>query len=259
MAKGKILVVEDEKIVAMDIQNRLKSFGYTIAGTAISGEGAIEKAEKTTPDLVLMDIMLKGDMDGIEAAEEISSRFNIPVIYLTAYADESTLQRAKITEPFGYILKPFEDKELYVNIEIALYKHDMERKLKESQKWFAITLECIGDAVIATDTDGYIRFMNPYAEALTGWKEKDAIGKPLKDVFNIISEDTSKQVENPLSKVNREGMFFGLADNTMLMSKEETKIPVDIIGVPIKDKGKIIGNVLIFYDITDRIKTQQLL
>ncbi len=120
VAEGRILVVEDEHIVAMGIKKMLKSLGYTVTGVASSGEDAISKAESTFPDVVLMDIMLKGDMDGVEAAKEIRERFDVPVVYLTAYSDNKILERAKRTEPFGYIIKPFDEKDLYSSIEVAL-------------------------------------------------------------------------------------------------------------------------------------------
>lgn len=128
MAEGRILIVEDEHIVAMGIKRMLKSLGYTVTGVASSGEDAISKAESTFPDIVLMDIMLKGDMDGVEATREIKARFDIPVVYLTAYSDNNILERAKITEPFGYIIKPFDEKDLYSSIEVALHR---QRKEKE--------------------------------------------------------------------------------------------------------------------------------
>ena len=115
MKKKHILIVEDERIVSADIKISLQKFGFAVAGTAVSGEDAIKKAEKLRPDLVLMDIILKDKMDGIEAATLISSRFDIPVVYLTAHADDKTLERAKITEPFGYLLKPFDDKDLHTH------------------------------------------------------------------------------------------------------------------------------------------------
>lgn len=258
MANAKILVVEDEKIVAMDLKNWLKNLGYAVSAVVISGEEAIKKAAKTHPDLVLMDIKLRGDIDGIEAAEQIRAHFDIPVVYLTAYADYSTLQRAKITEPYGYILKPFEDRELHTIIEIALYKHKMERKLKENEEWLATTLKSIGDAVIATDTKGYVTLMNPVAETLTGWKLEDAVGKPLKEVFNIINEKTGKQVENPVKRVLREGVVVGLANHTILIAKDGTKKPIDDSGAPIKDdKGNLIGTVLVFRDITERKRAEE--
>lgn len=129
MAEGRILIVEDEHIVAMGIKRMLKGLGYTVTGVASSGEDAISKAESTFPDLVLMDIMLKGELDGVEAAKEIKARFGMPVVYLTAYSDSNILERAKKTGPFGYIVKPFDEKDLHSNIEIALHRY---RKEKES-------------------------------------------------------------------------------------------------------------------------------
>lgn len=130
-AEGRILVVEDEHIVAMGIKRMLKSLGYTVTGVASSGEDAISKAESTFPDVVLMDIMLKGDMDGVEAAREIRERFDVPVVYLTAYSDNKILERAKKTEPFGYIVKPFDEKDLHSSIEIALHRHRKEKEKTE--------------------------------------------------------------------------------------------------------------------------------
>ncbi|MFQ5713815.1 MAG: response regulator [Candidatus Scalinduaceae bacterium] len=131
MAKSKIMIVEDEWITADDIRMSLQSLGYTVTSMVTSGEEAIQNAEKDRPDLVLMDIMLKGEMDGIEAASQIRSCYNIPIIYLTAYADEKILERARITEPFGYIVKPFVNEDLKIAIEIALYKHRVEKERKK--------------------------------------------------------------------------------------------------------------------------------
>jgi len=127
MLKNNILVIEDEAIVSKDIQQSLKKLGYNIVGSAATGEKAVILAEETIPDLVLMDIMLKGEMSGIDAAEKIKEKLNIPVIYLTAYADENTLAKAKVTEPYGYIIKPFKEIDLHTSIEMALYKHAKER------------------------------------------------------------------------------------------------------------------------------------
>jgi CheY-like chemotaxis protein len=130
MTKAKIMIVEDEWVTADDIRMSLQSLGYTVTSVTSSGEEAIQNAEKDKPDLVLMDIVLEGKMDGIEAANEIRTNLNIPVVYLTAYADEKILERAKITEPFGYIVKPFITEDIRITIELALYKHkaDKERK-----------------------------------------------------------------------------------------------------------------------------------
>lgn len=126
MSNEKILIVEDEGIAILHIKKALEGLGYTVAGIATSGDDAILKAMEMRPDLALMDIVLKGVVDGIDAAEKIRTLFNIPVIYLTAHADEGTLQRAKVTEPYGYIVKPFKERDLYIAIEFALYKSKME-------------------------------------------------------------------------------------------------------------------------------------
>ena len=126
MAKEKILIVEDEGIVSLHIKQALEGLGYVVAGIVNSGDDAIMKATEIRPDLVLMDIVLKGAVDGIEAAEKIRAIVNIPVIYLTAHADEGTLLRAKATVPFGYIVKPFKERDLYIAIEFAIYKSKME-------------------------------------------------------------------------------------------------------------------------------------
>lgn len=134
-----ILVVEDENIVSKDIQQNLKKLGYTVVGAAATGEKAYELALEKKPDLVLMDIMLKGDLSGIETAEKIKSEINVPVIYLTAYADENTLSKAKVTEPYGYIIKPFKEIDLHTSIEMALYKHAKEKEvIKERDFLFSL-------------------------------------------------------------------------------------------------------------------------
>jgi len=141
MSKNNILVVEDESIVSKDIQQSLKKLGYNIVGAASTGEKAIEIANETKPDLVLMDIMLKGEMSGIETAEKIKETLSIPVIYLTAYADENTLAKAKVTEPYGYIIKPFKEIDLHTSIEMALYKHGKEQEIVKERDFLYSLVE----------------------------------------------------------------------------------------------------------------------
>ncbi len=256
----RILIVEDEIIIAEGLQRKLKKMGYDVPVIVTSGEEAIKTIKENNPDIVLMDIVIHGEMDGIETAEQIHSFFDIPVVYLTAFADEKTLEKAKITEPFGYLIKPFKEREIQIAIEIALYKHEMLRRLKQSERslreknqWLEAVVESIGDAVIATDPKGIISLMNPIAEALTGWKQNEAIGKPLTGIFNIISEESDRKIENPVKKAIREEKFYGLADHSMLVTKDGIKIPVDIIGSTIKiDGDSVIGIVFIFCDIFER-------
>ena len=167
MKQARILVVEDEFIVAADIQTRLESLGYDVPTTVASGEKAVEKAGTLRPDLVLMDIQLKGLMDGVEAADQIRRRFGIPVIYLTANADHPTVQRAKVTEPFGYVIKPFEERELHTAIEVALYKHQAEQTLKESEERYRLLEELSPEAIIV-QSDEKIVYANHAAANLFG-------------------------------------------------------------------------------------------
>ncbi len=141
MSKTNILVVEDESIVSKDIQNSLKKLGYNVVGACNNGEEAVELASEKQPDLVLMDIMLKGEMSGIDAANIIRSRLNIPIIFLTAYADESTLSKAKVTEPYGYILKPFKEIDLHSSIEMAIYKHKKVSEIKKERDFLYSLVE----------------------------------------------------------------------------------------------------------------------
>ncbi len=259
MTRPQIMVVEDESIVAEDMKAMLEGFGYAVPAVAFSGEEAVKKALDTQPDLVLMDIVLKGQMSGVEAVEHIRSRCNIPVVYVTAYADEKTVRRAKVTEPFGYLLKPFDARELQTTIEIALYKHQMDKKLQESEQWLSTTLRSLGDAVLSTDTQGYITFMNPRAEVLTGWTQAEAFGRHVVEILLVRHETTQALAENPIVKVLQEGTTIDLADhNLVLVARDGSERPIDDSASPIKDDhDNIVGAVLIFRDITDRRQLQE--
>ena len=174
MTKTRILVVEDESIVALDIQERLESLGYDVPATVATGEKAIVQAGLLNPDLVLMDIHLQGQMDGIEAADHIRRQFGIPVIYLTANADHPTVERAKFTEPFGYVIKPFEERELQTTIEIALYKHQSEHRIRESEERYRLLAELSPEAIIV-QTDAGIVYANPAAASLFGARSVETL------------------------------------------------------------------------------------
>jgi len=194
MNNEKILIVEDEKIIALDLQRRLERFGYSVAGMASEGPAAVALAKEREPDIVLMDIMLAGEMDGIEAAAEIRKRYGIPVIFLTAYTDEKTLERAKEVEPFGYILKPFKERELYTTIDIALYKNSIDKKLRKQERLFSAILHSINDGIVATDTDLNVLFMNPVAEDITGWREAAAKGRHASSVISLVDPRTQREL-----------------------------------------------------------------
>jgi PAS domain S-box-containing protein len=205
-----------------------------------------------------MDIRLEGNVDGIDAAEQIRQSCFIPVVFLTAYADDETVRRARLTEPFGYLIKPFEDFQLRTIIEVALYKHSADRKLRESERRFVATLSSIGDAVIATDDQARVTFMNAVAETLTGWPQADAEGQPLSAVFRIVNEDTRQPVEDPAAKVLRLGTTVGLANHTVLLSRDGRELPIDDSGSPIiSDDNRVTGTVLVFRDITERRQVEE--
>jgi PAS domain S-box-containing protein len=244
MTKASILVVEDEHIVARDIAARLQRRGYLVAGIASTAQEAIEGTGTHRPDLVLMDIMLKGDVDGIAAADQIRDLYDIPVVYLTAFADDQTLARAKVTDAFGYILKPFEERELTITIDMALYKHRMETRLRESERWLGTTLRSIGDGIIAADTTGAITFLNTVAEELTGWRTDEATRRQLSEVFHTAFENVAGRAGGP----------------TVLVRKDGKRIPIEESAAPIKDsRGQTKGIVVVFRDVTDQRRAQDAL
>jgi len=257
-------VVEDERITAEDIRRRLLRMGYNVISIVDSGEKAIIEASEQKPDLILMDIILKGKMDGIEATEQIHSNLNIPVIFLTALADEKILERAKETSPFGYLVKPFQDRDLHITIEIALYKSKIDKELRESKELFHTTLKSIGDAVVVMDQNNNILFMNQVSQRLTGWDLKDAAGKPISEIYRIHNEATGDRIEDPLIKAVDTRITFGMEnqftkdqtflDQTTLINKYGIKVPVeDRCDMIIDDHRNVIGSVLVFRDISEHI------
>jgi PAS domain S-box-containing protein len=181
-------------------------------------------------------------------------------VYLTAYTNEETLNRAKLTEPYGYILKPFEARDLATTIEVALYKHQMEQELREREQWLATTLKSIGDAVITTDAEGLVTYMNPVAETLTRWNLEEVIGNDLNYVFRAVNEKTRVVVENPVTQALENETIVGLESHTVLIAKDGTEIPINDSAAPIKnDVGKVLGAVLVFHDNIEQQQSEALL
>ncbi|PKL66406.1 MAG: histidine kinase [Methanobacteriales archaeon HGW-Methanobacteriales-1] len=253
MAGAKILLVEDESITADDISEGLVELGYDVLAAVSTGEEAIKKAEDLSPDIIIMDIRLKGKMDGIEAAQEIRRRFGIPIIYLTAYSDESTVERAKITEPSGYILKgdssflskPFDDSDLHTAIEITLYKHKMELRLIKNQQQMDNILRNVSDAIISTDSKRQVRLINSNAEDITGWLKEDAIGMDLMTVLDPISGQLGLLDTEDISMARP--LEFS---DELIRTKLGEKIKISGTLNPSKDlNGKIDGWVIVFNDL----------
>ena len=213
-----VLVVEDEKLVAADIQTHLETLGYSVPGILSTGEEAIRCASEFRPDLVLMDIHLSGRIDGIETAHILQSRLNIPVIYVTAFADDRTLQRAKATEPYGYVLKPFGRKELQTAIELALHKHVRERRLRSKEQWVMGLMASIGAGIMAIDHDGLVCLMNPYAEECTGTGLTEALGSSWYDLIELLDR-RHHTPQCPIRRAIQDNMSSDMTDTPVLFPK----------------------------------------
>jgi PAS domain S-box-containing protein len=260
MKPARIFIVEDDRVVARDIQQQVAHIGHMVVGTTARGEDVLDLVLKARPDLVLMDIRLEGELDGIDAAHQIREHLHSPVVFLTAYADDETVRRASLTEPFGYLLKPFEELQLRTAIDMALYKHEAERKLRESERRYATTLSSIGDAVIASDRLAHVTFMNPVAEALTGWTQQDGVGEPLTRVFCILGQETGEATGNPQHREQQFDRKADFAGHSILVRKDGREIRIDECSSPIiDDQGETTGAVLIFRDVTQKTKTEEAL
>ncbi|MFA6507014.1 MAG: EAL domain-containing protein [Treponemataceae bacterium] len=249
MDSERILIVEDEKIIALDLQRRLERFGYQICGTASEGEEAVRKAGEQRPDIILMDIMLAGSVDGIEAAKTIKRELQIPVIFLTAYADERTLERAKEAEPFGYILKPFKERELYTTIDIALYKYRVDKKLKQQERLFSAILHSVNDGIVATGINLDVLFMNPIAADMCGWTEGDAQGHPAAVVLSLIDSRTLSSIIPDALPPDGHPVFF--RDAVMKSRHGSTFIVDGSITKIHQASNETEGYVLAFRDISE--------
>jgi PAS domain S-box-containing protein len=252
MVRPRMLVVEDELIVGKEIEQNLKGFGYDVIGVVAVGEVAVALASEERPDLILMDIHLRGEMDGISTAREIRKVHDVPVIFLTAYSDDGTIQRATLTEPYGYLLKPYQPKELHAVVETTLMRHRAERRLKSQERHMAATLRSMHDPLVTTDATGRVTFMNPAARALTGWDDAVLL-MPAAEALRVVDARTGVAVPHPVAEALRTRGPVALPDDTMLLTRDGRQIPVDDSAAPLLDDGGgITGVVLVFQDASRR-------
>ncbi|NQT79609.1 MAG: PAS domain S-box protein [Candidatus Aminicenantes bacterium] len=253
MKKKQILIVEDERVVGEDIKMSVERLGYAVSGITFSGEDAVKKAEDLHPDLVMMDIVLENKMNGIEAAEIIRSRHNIPVVYLTAYADNKTIEKAKATEPYGYILKPFEDRDLHATIEMALYKHKIENMLKESEEKYRSLAENAYDAIYISSKNGFL-YVNPAFEKLTGWKNEEICGEEFNFWNKVHPEDLELIKER--EKARKAGKEVPPGNEFRIIAKDKAVkiVEANTVNIGKKEETKEIG---ILRDITVRKKAEE--
>jgi PAS domain S-box-containing protein len=247
----RILIVEDERIVANDIQQTLTELGYQVSAVASSADEALERARESTPDLVLMDIRIQGPVDGIAAAALLRDRYGVPIVYLTAHADQATIERAKRTEPLGYLMKPVQPAELRSTVELSLHRHGVEQRIREHERWLETTLRSIADAVVCADPAGRVMFLNPAAETLLGASATAAIGRPLDDL-----------VADAPGSVRRGGVRLGApADPGIAVERRLTiagreHIVSQTMSLVIEDR-QILGRVLVLRDITEQRRLER--
>ena len=258
MTPAKVLIVDDDHVLASGMKNLIENQGFTVVGLAHSGEKAVSLAVEMHPDVILMDIRLGGDVDGIEAVKQIQGQLDIPIIYVTGTAQEDTLRRSKETGPFGYLFKPFDERHLYMTIETTLYRHEIEKKIRENEQWLNTILNSIEDGVIAVDDRGLITNTNPVAEAVIGWNHLQAIGKPLSEVFTIVETSTRTPVDLLRPRLQREDMDLAKDSQLLLITKGGNSIPIEAAPAPILDQqGRIQGWVVAFRDITERKRVEK--
>jgi PAS domain S-box-containing protein len=253
VAKQKILLVEDDAIEAMDIKRTLESFGYKVPFTASRGEEAVEKARKELPDLILMDIILKGEMNGIETANKIKE-LEIPIIYLTAHSEEDAVQKAKLTGPYGYLIKPYDPFELRYAIELALYKNQMEKKLKESEKRYKSIVETANEGIWVTDADFNIDYVNPKITEMLGYTAEEMLGKHVTSF--LFEEDIPESEKHIEKRIKGHSETYERRFKHKNGSEISTIISVTAL---MDDNGDFVGSFAMFTDITHRKKMEKAL
>ena len=254
MSKPGILIVEDSPVAAHHLHVTLNREGYEVVGRCDSGEAALQFVSKSRPDLVLMDIIINGKMDGIQTAEQLKARYNIPVIYITGLTDKETISRATLTEPYGYLTKPFEDREIFTVIQMALYRHEIETKLRQSEEKYFSTVNSISDAVITVDPEYCIAYMNPSAIAITQWSMKDALGKPVTQVLRLRDEVTEEEPVNPVQCAIGERSLNRMPEDLVLIGRHGRELPIGegSLSPLIDHKGVSLGLIMVFKDLTEK-------
>jgi PAS domain S-box-containing protein len=247
--KARLLVVEDERLVALVLEKCLTQLGHEVVALVTVGRDAVKLAEDLQPDLVLMDIRLKGEMDGIEAAIRIHDTLNIPILYLTAYSDDSTLERAREAHPYGYILKPFEERALKSAIEVALYTASLHSRTRRTRDRMIGILNDLREGVIVTDVEGHITFVNALASKLLGTQLEHAVGNFFGEVFRLKERAEGGAAVLPISRVLMEGEAVSLQES-LLHTTSGQLLQVDVNLAPNKNAdGKIDGMVLTFHEV----------
>jgi len=258
MEKARIMIVEDEGVVAMSIRESLQGLGYDVPVVAMNGEDAVARLLETEPDLILMDIQLKGGASGIETAERIRQRLDVPVVYLTAFSDEETLEQAQLTEPYGYVLKPYDEKSLHAVIQISLMKHRRRRSKRENDWWTSAVAESMMEAVVICDPKGYIKFANPASESLLAHTRTQMMETRLSEMIRLADPDTQAPIAFPVSAPLLEGKS-AMKVNCRLVKAEGAQTLVDLSASPLRSpEGTLFGILYVFREVPERERLQTL-
>ena len=245
-----ILIVEDDMDASFILEHKLQKINIPVAGKVTTGEDAVEKAKTLSPDLILMDIMLQGEMDGIEAAEIITENYYIPIIFLSAYSDDEIISRAATSEQYGYLVKPVDSRQLSVSINVTLRQFNLQRQLDISRTWFRETIFGVDDAVLTTDRNGYVDFANPSALRLTGKTRNDILGRPLNRVLSIHNISGEDITPNVVNKASTEVTYQ--REECSLVINKSSPVPVETTVIPVISYKSMIGAVILLNDISER-------
>ena len=262
MPEQRIMIVEDEHVIALDIKKHVESYGYDVAGIHSSGESALAAMKDEQPDLILMDIRLRGELDGLQTAQIIKTDHNVPVVMLSAYADDATLDRAKLSQPFAYIIKPFQERELRTAIIISLYRHKMEQMVVQRERLFSTTLESIVDAVIVTDESGRIGFLNSVACDMLGLDPVESVGTLLDDRVKFrkhLSEDGNGVEPAEAGEWNTGAGERGIKGEFIAEVADGRVVPVERTTTPLHSaSGERNGWVWVLHNISRRIENARI-
>ena len=248
---ARIVVVEDDDLLADEIEQTLTVLGYEVVGRAATSDECLTLVEKTVPDLVLMDVQIRGDRDGIETTARLKELMDVPVVYLTGFSDDQTLRRARKTAAHGYLVKPFRAAELKSAVEIALFKHEMEAELRRREHWFSSMLHAIGDGVIAVDPRERITFANPAAKELIAWSRQKLEGRRFSDVFQLVHRRTREPMDAVRTALHQR-VPVRLPPGAVLVCPAGD-LPIEESVAPILDGGAgLLGAVVVLRDVHER-------
>ncbi|MGE3174754.1 MAG: ATP-binding protein [Planctomycetota bacterium] len=254
--RARILIAEDEALIAEDLRAQLEELGHDVVAIVDRAEDVLATALDTTPDLVLLDIKLKGRMDGITAGERLGALRALPFVFVTSYADAATIERACNTSPFGYLVKPFDERSLQATVQAALSRHRAEGTLRSTKDWFGSILHSIGDAVVVTDADERITYLNPVGERMSRWPLQAAVGQRFADVFRLVEGDANQPLPSVVGTAMREQRIVQVRRGTGLLARDGSMTQIEDSVAPMRSGigDDIAGAVVVLRDCSEEVR-----